>query len=319
MHEISPSSATPLERFIAPARRAPQIWRLLVGLVLMLAVYLLPVLAVGLALRAALPVEVARGLISQMVSGSTPFGLLVALASFVGMAAGPMLAARLLHRRRGRSLFGPRGTILRNFLRVVAVLGLLQGVILLGIFAFNDLQPNLDPRLWLMLLPLALPAILLQVSAEEMVFRGYLMQQLAARFRSPLIWLFLPALFFGIGHFVPQEAAGNAWAVAAWATLFGIFASDLTIRTGNLGAAIGFHLVNNVFSLLVVSLQGPMSGLSLYTLPFDGADSERLPQLMWGELLVLVLAWLLCRLVLKRGGANAPGAATAAPGTDTPA
>ena len=36
---------------------------------------------------------------------------------------------------------------------------------------------------WAAWLPLVLPALLVQTAAEEIAFRGYLMQGLAARFR----------------------------------------------------------------------------------------------------------------------------------------
>lgn len=290
----------PLERFIAPARNRAALWRLALGVILGLAVYALPLLGAGLALRAALPEQDADRIMAQVAEGSTPLGLLLALASFAWMALAPMVVVRLLHRRPAGTLLGRFDGVWRNFLRVVLALSLMQVVVLAVLAGLTDLEPNLPLGLWAMLLPLALPALLLQVSAEELVFRGYLMQQLAARFRSPLIWLFLPALLFGIGHFQPQSAGGNAWKVAAWATLFAIFASDLTARTGDLGAAIGFHFVNNLFSLLLVSLKGPMSGLSLYTLPFDGADQALLPGLLWAELVVLTLAWALCLLVIRR-------------------
>ncbi|APX90028.1 hypothetical protein BV394_10120 [Brevirhabdus pacifica] len=289
----------PLQRLIAPARRRPALWRLALGVVLGLAVYGVPLLGAGLALRLALPEGTGAALMQEVAEGATPRGLLLALASFGFMALAPIAAAWLLHRRGAGTLFGPRAGLWRNFLRVTAVLSVMQVAVLIVLATMTDLEPNVAPATWLMLLPLSLPLLLLQVSAEEMVFRGYLMQQLAARFRSPLIWMFLPAVLFGIGHFSPQDAGANAWVVAAWATLFAVYAADLTARTGDLGAAIGFHFINNFFSLLLVSLQGPMSGLSLYTLPFDGADDATLPGLLWAELAVLTLAWALCLLVAR--------------------
>ena len=56
---------------------------------------------------------------------------------------------------------------------------------------------------WLIGLIPALALILMQVAAEEVAFRGYLLQQLRARFRSPLVWAVLPALVFGALHFDP--------------------------------------------------------------------------------------------------------------------
>ena len=49
-----------------------------------------------------------------------------------------------------------------------------------------------------MLLPLGIAGLFCQVFAEEVAFRGYLQTQLAARFTSPVIWMSLPALGFGL-------------------------------------------------------------------------------------------------------------------------
>ncbi|WP_338153259.1 CPBP family intramembrane glutamic endopeptidase [Pseudophaeobacter leonis] len=65
------------------------------------------------------------------------------------------------------------------------------------------LVSNLGFWPWLGLLPLSLLAVLVQVSAEEVVFRGYLQQALAARFKSPVIWLVAPSALFGLAHYMP--------------------------------------------------------------------------------------------------------------------
>ena len=69
---------------------------------------------------------------------------------------------------------------------------------------------NLPFGRWLVLLPLSLSAIIVQCAAEEIVFRGYLQQQLAARFRHPAIWIGLPSVLFALGHYMPESAGSNA-------------------------------------------------------------------------------------------------------------
>ena len=109
---------------------------------------------------------------------------------------------------------------------------------------------------WAAWLPLALPLLLVQTAAEELAFRGFLMQCLAARFARPLVWFLLPALLFGALHWNPAELGANASLVALSATVIGLVLADVTAKTGNLSAAIGLHFANNVTSLLVVSLPG---------------------------------------------------------------
>ena len=138
---------------------------------------------------------------------------------------------------------------------------------------FRGINARLRPTgEWLIGLLPALALILMQVAAEEVAFRGYLLQQLRARFRSPLVWAVLPALVFGALHFDPATyGLVNALAYVANATAMGTLAAFVTIRTGNLGAAIGLHFGNNA-SMVLFGLEGELSGFSLYGVAMDPAS-----------------------------------------------
>ena len=100
-------------------------------------------------------------------------------------------------------------------------------------------------------------------AAEELLFRGYLTQALAARFRSPLAWALVPSLAFGALHWDGAAYGADAWLAVAAATAVGLALADVTARTGNLSAAIGLHFANNVAALLVVAMPGPTAALAL--------------------------------------------------------
>ena len=285
--------------FVAPARDCPQIWRLILGLVLIAAVYV--GLIIGLVSLAAWR-QAAQGagdLATGLERADSPGAVLVILASFSGAALGAFLAARLLHRRGAATLFGPRRVLLRDFaVATVSMLGLSAVYLALWALAF-DAVPNMAPGTWLAWLPLLLLGLLVQTGTEEIVFRGYLLQQLAARFRSPLIWLVLPPLVFGALHYDPaQTALTNAYAMLA-AGLFGLLAADLTWRSGSIGAAWGFHLVNNLMALGVLALDGGLTGLALFVTPYDEAGVTAHPGLLVGDLLGTVLAWAVLRRLLR--------------------
>jgi len=162
------------------------------------------------------------------------------------------------------------------------------------------LVPNVPPGQWVLLLPLALAGVLIQVSAEEIVFRGYLQQQLAARFASPLIWMGLPSALFALGHHQPDVAGDNAWMITIWAGVFGVLMADLTARSGSLGPAIAVHFVNNVSAIVIVSLPEDLSGLSLFTTPFGMDDTEALRAWLPVDFAMMVVMWLAARLALRR-------------------
>ncbi len=283
------------ERYVQPARRRPQLWRLVLGLLLCGLVYAAVVAAVF----------VASVMWSRRTGGAplvtpwTPGGTLILLATFVGMALGPMVAVRLLHGRTAGSLFGPAARVLRDFVAATAITGAVLGVALAFWALRYEAVPNLEAGLWLTLLPLTLLGLVVQTGAEEVLFRGYFTQSLAARFKARAIWMGVPALAFGLLHLDPFAARGvELWAIVGGAAVFGLLAADLTAVTGSLGAAWGVHFANNLVAIAVLSTKGTITGLSLYVTPYDMAQVD--PQVLVGDAVLLVLGWVVIRRALAR-------------------
>jgi hypothetical protein len=292
---------TPFDRFVAPARARPQLWRLALGVVLVVLCVLLGTGVVfGLGWFLAGRGEDGAIWADSMVSAETPLGTLLLLFSFLGMAVGAMLAARWLHRRPAGTLFGPAVRTLRDFVRAAAVVGGLMTLSVALWSASYDAVPNLPLATWAALLPLTLLGLLIQTGAEELVFRGYLMQQLAARFRSPVIWALVPSLVFGAVHYNPALPPEGALVLIGAAAMFGLAAADLTARTGSIGAAWGFHFMNNLFAVAILSTEGTITGLSLLATPYSVEDSARFDALILVDLAFLILAWWLVRRVTTR-------------------
>ena len=288
-------------RFVAPARASAAPWRLLLGLVVAaVAYFVLGTLYIDTIWQ--LTFHDAPGFAEGIIAGRTPGTMLALLASFGLMIVAVIVPLRFLHRRGPLSLIGPLPLALRQFRQVMVALVLLNLVILVlppwGMGA--PLRPNLSPGLWIALLPLSLIGVLVETGAEEVVFRGYVQQQLAARFASPWVWMVLPAALFAWGHYLPAEAGGNALAVALCAGVFGLLMADITARAGTLGPAIALHFVNNVSAMLLVSLEGDLSGLALFLAPFGMADEAALRAWLPVDLAWMGVSWLAARLALRR-------------------
>lgn len=293
-------TSRPFESFVAPARARPQLWRLAVGLILALAVYMLWVAAVFVAFWAGSGFPADPAWLEGAMAADTPRSMMVILLTFLGMALGPMAAARLMHKRPAGTLFGPAARTLRDFAVAAALTGGILGASLLGWLVFFDPIPNLAFGQWLILLPAALGLLVIQTGAEELLFRGYLQQQLGARFSSPFAWLVVPSVIFGLFHFDPASTGENVWHVVGSTAIFGMAAADLTARTGSIGAAWGFHFANNTVALLLVATQGQLGGLALYLTPYAIDDAEGLSGLMLVDLGFLVLIWAVLRRLLGR-------------------
>ncbi len=288
----------PHQVLLTEARKRPELWRLIVGMVIVAAVVLILNTILFTMIANLGSTKWAR----DFLSGTSPEALLVILASFIFAILGVALAARWAQRRSLATVIGPQTVAIRQFWRVLRALVLL-GVVLLILPPYDlgaPLVANLPLSKWLILLPLSVIAVLIQTSAEEILFRGYLQQGLAARFQSPLIWMVLPSILFAVGHYSPSTAGDNALLIAIWALAFGVLAADLTARSGTLGPAIALHFFNNFAALLVISLPDSLSGLALYHLPYEVSDTQAIRPWLLVDFGLMIVGWLAARLALRR-------------------
>lgn len=289
------------ERYIAPARLRPQLWRTILGAALIAGFYTavmagLAVMAWRLLARDRLP-----GLAQDIGQGQSPWGMIALLLSFAVLAVAPMIVVRLLHRRGAATLFGPGARVVRHFVLGTAVVAGIYGAanVIAAFLPTTPTEPGLPLATWLGFLPLALLGVAIQTGAEELVFRAYLLQQLAARFRSRIVWMGLPSLLFGTLHFEPGLMGPNAVYVVGATAAFGLAAADLTARTGSIGMAWGLHFANNCAALLFVTSGEALTGLALRRSAVEMTGPEGLALLAIDVALVGVV-WGACRLALRR-------------------
>lgn len=245
----------------APAQASAGLPRLLIGFAVIEALYAIALELIDLAMGG-LPAAA----VDAYYGGTTPLGLLAQLASFGFLGLAVVLVLRLGHHRGLGSLLGPPVQVTRDLIRAFA------GVLAL-MLVLEALPPGWDPALiaatrpmglWLALLVPGLAVLLIQTGAEELLYRGYLQSQLSAWFAHPAVWMILPNMAFALVHWDNGADPVHGAQYVIWAFLFGLAASDLTARSGSLGAAIGFHLANNAYAFLLFGERGgPDSGLAL--------------------------------------------------------
>ncbi|WP_113911106.1 CPBP family intramembrane glutamic endopeptidase [Roseovarius dicentrarchi] len=288
------------QRLIAPALPSAAPWRLLAGCVLMVVIFLILSGLYGWLFSRFLPASAWGADGDGITAATTPLGALVNLFVFALMIIAVALVLPILHRRELPGVFGPAALAWGQARRTILhIFGVYAVVSLLPMPDAFEIAPNLAGRTWLMFLPMTLLGLIIQVSAEEIVFRGYLQSQLAARFAHPAVWMVLPSVLFGLLHYQPGVMGDAAWVIVIWAILFGLATADLTARSGTLGPAIALHLINNFSAIALVAPQGNFDGLALYTYPFGPEDTAMLMQWLPVDLLVLLCSWLAARLALR--------------------
>ena len=115
---------------------------------------------------------------------------------------------------------------------------------------------NFDPaRFW----PLLLVSVLLiplQSTAEELLFRGYLLQLMGTKFARPWLGLLTVSLLFGLSHAANPEMQEFGSAFLALYVGVGLVLGLLTLMDQGLELAIGLHAANNLYAALLVSFPG---------------------------------------------------------------
>ena len=170
--------------------------------------------------------------------------------------------------------------------------GLLMAVDAL-VFGAAPQFPILDPAsldLRLGYLCAMVVGLLVAATAEEVVFRGYVLQQTAAFTRNIWVIVGLNGALFALFHleFDPSALAARALAGAAfaWAAL----------RLGGLEFAIGAHLATN---LMLALFQAPM-------LPDDPAASGGFDEVLGEVALAAYTVWIVEILYRRRRGSGEP-------------
>jgi membrane protease YdiL (CAAX protease family) len=111
-----------------------------------------------------------------------------------------------------------------------------------------DIAPSLAGRLVYVLAALLL---IPSAAAEELMFRGWLMRQLAAFSHSPGVLVFATAIAFAAAHF---DFSPDAFLTR---TLMGAGFAYMTLRVGGIELATGAHAANNILFILFIEPLNP--------------------------------------------------------------
>ena len=269
-------TASPFRSYVALAKEGRWgIVSIVVGVVLTLALWLVVAFGVIIGISIVAKMRAGTGFhsISDLpaLAGDRRMGPILLLASVAAIWIVTPAVLWIVHKRALPTLFGRNRRIdMAQLLRAFTACGLVTGLVFLLVPDPSNLHATrsaLTLAGWAAaLLPMA-GLILLQSSAEELLFRGYLVQLLANRFTSPLIWAALPLALFTASHWDPAALPHMNALVLGSVFLFAVAATVLLVATGNLGACIGYHAVNNMFAFLVISPEGSGDGFALFTYP----------------------------------------------------
>jgi hypothetical protein len=163
------------------------------------------------------------------------------------------LALVAVHRRGLRTvLTGARrfrwSHLLASFFVLLAIL--LVALAAQALVWPDELEVRFDPARFFLMLPWVAVMLVLQVLAEEVVFRGYLLQGLRLLLPAWTVWLAVTVLF-ALAHGLNPETMNEPLFLLMFVIISG-YLTFLPFHSNGLEVALGVHLANNVAALLLV-------------------------------------------------------------------
>ena len=217
--------------------------------------------------------------------------LFLMLLGFCGMLITVIICNKYVNGNSFLSLTTSRSKI--DFSRIFFSFGLWSTIsvvmIILGYFLSPEsyvLNFNLIPFLILSLIVLLL--IPIQTSAEEYVFRGYIIQNLGIITRNRWFPLIASSLIFGIIHGQNPEIQKFGGVVFIFYIGSGLFAGIMTLMDEGIELALGWHAANNMTIALLVTAD--WTALQTHSILKDISNPDSLPL---SEVLIPVLVFFL--------------------------
>jgi membrane protease YdiL (CAAX protease family) len=193
-------------------------------------------------------------------SGLDPLLVLVAtFLTFVPLFLATLFAVRVIHQRPTRTLITAAPRIRWSRLRASfgfwLALSVLVSVVEALLYPGRYVLTFQAGPFFAALLPMLI-LVPIQTSAEEIFVRGYIMQGLGLVFRRGWIVAVLSSIIFASLHLSNPEVSANLPLLVAYYFSFGLFAAIITLLDGGLELALGIHMANNLFSVLLANYRG---------------------------------------------------------------
>jgi uncharacterized protein len=242
----------------------PSIWRWVLGTLLIILVWqiagtvltIVAAVATGMTLEEFLPDG--GFTIGELAPDRAALVLMAIMVSFIPFFLANLFAYRFILNRRASALLSSGQFSFRRVLSgfsVWIVLGLV------GTFVAAVLNPGavtwtFNPTGLLPFVVVALLLIPIQTTAEELFFRGWLLQWTDNGRRNAYVLALINGVIFALPHLANPEVAGEDLIRAVSYVAVGSAWAWVTLRDRSLELAIGAHAANNISGVLLVGYDG---------------------------------------------------------------
>ncbi|AHC44329.1 MULTISPECIES: CPBP family intramembrane glutamic endopeptidase [Bacillus] len=215
---------------------------------------------------------------------------------------GIWIAVRFIMKRRFLSIITPNQSL--NWKRIFfgfgtyVVLMFVAGLIDFLIHPDRFTLQEFHASRFLLLLAAAVLLVPIQTSAEEFLFRGFLLQFAGKLTANAVVLTVIIGGLFGALHFGnPEMENGALWAGIGYVTI-GMIWTFITVKTGSLEMSLGGHAANNMFLFIFLTEDHSVYGgiPSIFT---TAAGGYEIYDCISTLVINIIFAWLAFRFVKK--------------------
>jgi membrane protease YdiL (CAAX protease family) len=193
-----------------------------------------------------------EGVDPVLILGVSLFGSLPLIAAL-------FVAVRFIHQRPFLTLITTHSRIdLKRvglgfgfFLTLVIAASVIEALLFPGRYQFTW-----DAEEFLKFVPFALVLVPIQTTAEELLFRGYVLQGVGVATGRPIIAATISSVLFMVLHLANPEVQTDLFLLPAYYFGVGLLLALVTLRDNRLELAIGAHTAINLFVFLFANYVG---------------------------------------------------------------
>ncbi|MBE0685007.1 MAG: CPBP family intramembrane metalloprotease [Anaerolineaceae bacterium] len=202
--------------------------------------------------------------VASLIEGTMDFNnfpaitlLWVTMLPFAALLVFLVPGIRLLHQQSIKTVFTQKSTFNWNlFIKSAIIWFVLSGLadIIISFFQPGNYVFTFSLISFLPYMLIAILLISFQITAEEVLFRSYLLHGLTRLFRHRWIGIFLQAVLFGVLHAAnPEVTSYGLLTTMPFYIGIGLLLGWLSFRTKGLEIALGLHFANNFYATSMVT------------------------------------------------------------------
>jgi hypothetical protein len=247
--------------FIAQAfKRDNEFWKYIVGFIIVIVSMFIGQIPIGIAfvikqITTGKPVPTDESQIYTYL-GNLNLTLFLLLLSFAVMLLALVIVVKTMHNQKFKEVVTSRPKV--DWWRIWFSF-IIWGIFSAGsIFLIYYLEPGtyilqFNPEQFIILAIIATIMIPIQTTAEELLFRGYLMQGIGLAAKNRWVPLLVTSIVFGALHLMNPEVGKMGYIVSLYYIGTGLFLGIMTLMDEGTELALGFHAANNLTAALLVT------------------------------------------------------------------